>query len=99
MAEQTRLPELVTEAVCITGADNSGGANPAAKMMTLMAAMAAGADSSDGVDRARHTAMPAVFDGIRAPSTWWRSHADAGPVVFRRQLPCGCPSISVTVVR
>ncbi len=31
--------------------------------------MAAGADSIDGMDVLRHGAMPALFDGLRAPST------------------------------
>jgi hypothetical protein len=69
LAERARLPELVSEAVRISGADNSGGANPAAKVLTVVAAMAAGADSIDDVDRLRHSAMPVVFDEIKAPST------------------------------
>ncbi|MBB5156843.1 IS1380 family transposase [Saccharopolyspora phatthalungensis] len=69
LAERARLGELVSEAVRISGADNSGGANPAAKVLTVVAAMAAGADSIDDVDRLRHSAMPVVFDEIKAPST------------------------------
>lgn len=37
--------------------------------MTVVAAMAAGADSIDDVDRLRHTGMQTMFRGIRAPST------------------------------
>ncbi|MGD3112913.1 IS1380 family transposase [Streptomyces sp. YGL11-2] len=51
------------------GADNSGGANPMAKVMSLVAALCAGADSIDDTGRLRHGAMPALFSGIRAPST------------------------------
>jgi hypothetical protein len=69
LAERARLGDLVADAVRITGAGNSGGANPVAKVLTLVAAMCAGADSIDDVDRVRHSAMPAVFTGIRAPST------------------------------
>lgn len=69
LAERAGLPELVSETVTICDADNSGGANAAAKVMTLVAAMAAGADSIDDVDRLRHTGMHAMFGGIRAPST------------------------------
>jgi hypothetical protein len=69
LAERAGLGELVTDAVRITEAGNSGGANPAAKVLTVVAAMAAGADSIDDVDRLRHAAMPVVFDEIKAPST------------------------------
>jgi transposase InsO family protein len=69
LAERAGLPGLVSETVRISGAGNSGGANPAAKVMTLVAAMAAGADSIDDAGRLRHSAMPAAFAGIRAPST------------------------------
>ncbi|MGI8312733.1 hypothetical protein [Saccharopolyspora hattusasensis] len=41
LAERARLGELVAEAVRITDAGNSGGANPAAKVLTLVAAMCA----------------------------------------------------------
>ncbi len=69
LAERAGLPGLVSETVRISGAGNSDGANPAAKVMTLVAAMAAGADSIDDAGRLRHSAMPAAFAGIRAPST------------------------------
>ncbi|MGW7008728.1 hypothetical protein ACWGCW_39615 [Streptomyces sp. NPDC054933] len=55
-------------AIRIKGADNSGGANPAAKVMSLVAAMCAGADSIEDSDRLRHGAMPVWFEGIRASS-------------------------------
>jgi hypothetical protein len=69
LAEQIGLPELVAEHVAITGAANSAGANPAAKVMSLLAGMVAGADSIDDVDRLRHAGNQVVFEGIRAPST------------------------------
>lgn len=69
LAEQAGLPELVEQTVTIVDADNSGGANASAKVMTAVAAMAADGDSIDGTDRLRHTGMHAMFDGIRAPST------------------------------
>ncbi|MCC3773011.1 IS1380 family transposase [Streptomyces sp. UNOC14_S4] len=69
LAERARLPELAAVALRIEGAGNSGGAHPAAKVMSLIAAMCAGADSIDDTDRLRHGAMPACFDGTRAPST------------------------------
>jgi hypothetical protein len=69
LAERCGLPGLVADSLRIRGAANSGGANPAAKVMSLVAAMAAGADSIDDVDRLRHGGMGLLFAGIRAPST------------------------------
>lgn len=69
LAEQIGLPTLVAEHVTISGAANSAGANPAAKVMSLVAGMIAGADSIEDVDRLRHTSNQVVFDQIRAPST------------------------------
>ncbi|WP_167504004.1 IS1380 family transposase [Streptomyces malaysiensis] len=69
LAAWGRLSELVRETVRIDGADNSAGANPAAKVTLLIAAMCAGADSIEDADRLRHGAMPQLFAGIRAPST------------------------------
>jgi hypothetical protein len=69
LAERASLPALVEERLRMDDANNSGGANPAAKAMTLIAAMCAGADSIDDADRLRHGAMGALFDGVRAPST------------------------------
>ena len=69
MAEQIGLPDLVAEHVAIHGAANSAGANPAAKVMSLLAGMVAGADSIEDVDRLRHAGNEVVFGGIRAPST------------------------------
>src|SRR5215470_12574696 len=45
------------------------GVNAAVKVGCLVAGMAAGADSIDDLDLLRHGAMPALFGGIRAPST------------------------------
>ncbi|MGH3981883.1 MAG: IS1380 family transposase [Pseudonocardiaceae bacterium] len=69
LAEQIGLPELVAEQVAITGAANGAGANPAAKVMSLLAGMVAGADSIEDMDRLRHAGNGVVFDQIRAPST------------------------------
>ncbi len=69
LAEQVDLPALVAEHVAITGAANAAGANPAAKVMSLLAGMVAGADSIDDVDRLRRAGNQVVFDQIRAPST------------------------------
>ena len=69
LAEQVGLPDLVAERVVIADAVNSAGANPAAKVMSLLAGMVAGADSIEDVDRLRHAGNGLVFDQIRAPST------------------------------
>ena len=69
LAEQIGLPELVAEHLSIVDAANSAGANPAAKVMSLLAGMVAGADSIEDVDRLRHAGNGLVFDQVRAPST------------------------------
>ncbi|SRR6266498_3484511 len=69
LAEEIGLPALVTDRVQIVGAPNSGGANAAAKVMSLLAGMVAGADSISDVDRLRHAGMGVAFGGVRAPST------------------------------
>lgn len=93
LAEQIGLPELVTEHVTITGAGNSAGANPAAKVMSLLAGMVAGADSIEDVDRLRHAGNTVVFDQIRAPSTlgtflraFTHGHVQQLNVVLRQAL-------------
>ena len=53
LAEQIGLPELVAEHVAIVGAANSAGANPTAKVMSLLAGMVAGADSIDDASTCR----------------------------------------------
>jgi Transposase DDE domain group 1 len=69
LAEQIGLPDLVAERVAISGAANSAGANPTAKVMSLLAGMVAGADSIADVDRLRYAGNSVVFGEIRAPST------------------------------
>jgi hypothetical protein len=69
LAERCGLAELIRRYLRIGGAVNSGGAFPAAKVMSVVAGMVAGADCIDGVDRLRHGGMGLLFDGVRAPST------------------------------
>jgi Transposase DDE domain group 1 len=69
LAERIGLPELIADHVWIVDADNSAGANPAAKVMSLVAGMVAGADSIEDVDRLRHAGNGRVFARMRAPST------------------------------
>jgi hypothetical protein len=45
------------------------GVNAAVKVPCLVLGMIGGADSIDDLDLLRHGAMPALFGGVRAPST------------------------------
>jgi len=69
LAERCGLPGLVRDKVRLTGAANGAGRAPDAKVMSLVAGMLAGADSTDDVDVLRHGAMSPAFSGIRAPTT------------------------------
>ncbi|MGZ5366056.1 MAG: transposase [Mycobacterium sp.] len=69
LAEQVGLPDLVLDHLAIVDADNSAGANPHCKVMSLVAGMAAGADSIEDIDRLRQTGNRYVFGEMRAPST------------------------------
>ncbi len=66
LAEKVGLPVLAAEHLSLPG---PAGANAAAKVMSLVAGMAAGADSIDDLDVVRHAAVGKVFSGTRAPST------------------------------
>jgi hypothetical protein len=67
LAERVGLHRLVGEHVRINA---DGGANAAAIVASLLVAgMVAGADYIDGMDVLRHSGMPILFDGVRAPST------------------------------
>jgi hypothetical protein len=69
LAEQIGLAQLIEDYVIIKDADNSAGANPGAKVMSLVAGMVAGADSIEDIDRLRHAGNALLFRGVRAPST------------------------------
>jgi hypothetical protein len=69
LAEQIGLPDLILQNLAIVNGDNAAGANPHCKVMSLVAGMAAGADSIDDVDRLRQAGNRAVFGEMRAPST------------------------------
>jgi hypothetical protein len=93
LAEQVDLPGLVVEHVSIRGAGNSAGAGPAAKVMSLVAGMVAGADSIADVDRLRHAGNGVVFEQMRAPSTlgtflraFTHGHVQQLNTVLRRSL-------------
>ena len=70
LAEQTGLGELLAEKVSIgLPRIKSGSANPAPKLVTLIAGMCAGADSIDDIDVLRSGGMKTLFDRVYAPST------------------------------
>jgi hypothetical protein len=66
LAQRAGLAALTGEHVGIAG---RGRVNAPVKVGCLVAGMAGGADSIDDLDMLRHGAMPALFGGIRAPST------------------------------
>jgi Transposase DDE domain group 1 len=66
LAQRAGLDELAAEHVRI---GHRCGVNAQVKVPCLVAGMIAGADSIDDMDLLRHGAMPALFGGIRAPST------------------------------
>ncbi|MFG1977557.1 IS1380 family transposase, partial [Nonomuraea fuscirosea] len=66
LAERAGLERVVGEHVALTAAE---GANAPAKVTSIVAGMASGADSIDDLDALRHGGMDKLFDGIRAPST------------------------------
>lgn len=66
LAQDAGLHELADRHLKVPG---PAGANAAAKIGSIVAGMAAGADSIDDLDVVRHGALPRLFSGIRAPST------------------------------
>ena len=66
LAQRCGLADLVGEHVGVAG---PLGANTPLKIASLVAGMVAGADSIDDLDVVRHGGMPALFGGVRAPST------------------------------
>ncbi|MEV7046462.1 transposase, partial [Amycolatopsis sp. NPDC051061] len=66
LTENVEFADLAAERIRIPGPT---GANPDAKLLSIVAGMAAGADSIDDLDVLRTGANDRVFTGIRAPST------------------------------
>ncbi|MFD4764437.1 IS1380 family transposase [Streptomyces sp. NPDC058439] len=69
LAERCGLSGLVTRKVKLSGTTNGAGASADVKVSSIVAGMAAGADSIDDLHILRHGAMPTLFQGVRAPST------------------------------
>lgn len=66
LAGNAGLDGLVTGRVCLPG---DAGANPAAKVTSIVAGMIAGADSIDDLNIIRHGGLRSLFTGVYAPST------------------------------
>src|SRR4249919_4272721 len=70
LAEQTRLSRIIAGKVSITRPRiKSGAANPAPKLLAVIAGMCTGADSIEDLDVLRAGGMPILCDGVYAPST------------------------------
>lgn len=70
LAERAGLSSLVADSVRITDPPiASTGSNPAGKISSIVAGMAAGADSIDDLDVIRHGGMKRLFAEVYAPST------------------------------
>ena len=66
LAERVGIGDLARQRLTVPG---DAGANAGAKVMCLVAGMAAGAKSIDGMGVLRHGATGVLFGGVRAPST------------------------------
>jgi hypothetical protein len=70
LAERAGLPELIASKVAIKQSRvRSAAANPAGKLTSIIAGMAAGADSIDDLDVIRSGGMPRLFGGVYACAT------------------------------
>jgi hypothetical protein len=69
LAERAGLHEAADRRVRLPEAAGSAGANPGAKVTSVVAGMVAGADSIDDVGVIRHGGLSRLFGGVRAPST------------------------------
>jgi hypothetical protein len=70
LAEQAGLSALIAERVRLASRRvASAGVNPAGKLTSIIAGMAAGADCIDDLDVVRSGGMPRLFTGVYAPAT------------------------------
>ncbi|MGH9252596.1 MAG: IS1380 family transposase [Acidimicrobiales bacterium] len=70
LAEQAGLSELIAERVNLGRTRvSSAGVNPAGKLTSIIAGMAAGADSIDDLEVVRSGGMPRLFTGVYAAAT------------------------------
>src|SRR3954462_4614258 len=70
LAERAGLSDLIGRRGAFTSSRlQSAGANPAGKLTSIVAGMAAGADSIDDLDAIRSGGMPRLFGGVYAAAT------------------------------
>lgn len=70
LADKAGLAELVRAKVDLgETVVPSAGVNPAGKVTSIIAAMAAGAECIDGLNVLRAGGMATVFEGVYAPAT------------------------------
>jgi hypothetical protein len=69
LAQRAGLHDAADQRIRLPDAAGSAGANPGAKITSIVAGMLTGGDSIDDLDAIRHGALPELFTGIRAPST------------------------------
>ena len=69
LAERAGLSALVEQHLDLGETLNSAAANPVAKVISVVAGIAAGADSIEDLGRLRHGVMDRVLHEVRAPST------------------------------
>lgn len=69
LAQSAGLTQLAEQHITVAKTGGDKGANPGAKVMSLVAGMAAGADSIEDMDLLRHGGMGSLFDRVYAPST------------------------------
>lgn len=70
LAERAGLSALIRDKIRFkTSRVKSAGVNPAGKLTSIIAGMAAGADSIDDLDVIRSGGMPRLFGGVYAPAT------------------------------
>lgn len=69
LAESAGLSKLIAAKVDLGARVKSAGVNPAGKLTSIIAGMAAGADSMDDLDVIRSGGMPRLFGGVYAAST------------------------------
>ncbi|MFF3054955.1 hypothetical protein [Streptomyces sp. NPDC057909] len=102
LAERCGLLALTEELVRLPLSKDRTRAFPAAKMISLVGGMVAGADSIDDMGRLRHGGLPRLFAGVQAPSTlgsflrsFTHGHVKQLPAVARRLLPrlASCPPL------
>ncbi|MGH3782304.1 MAG: IS1380 family transposase [Pseudonocardiaceae bacterium] len=69
LAQRAGLHAAAQQRIRLPASAGSAGANPGAKIASVVAGMVVGGDSIDDLDVIRHGALPGLFGGIRAPST------------------------------